>query len=251
MGATKTGGLATDRAEIYYPESDGKPMAETDLHRNEMFDLIAMLEARYADAPDVYVSGNLLLYYVEGDPRRAVAPDVFVVFGVPKGLRRVYKLWAEAVPPAVVFEVTSRKTRAEDLRTKRALYERLGVAEYYLYDPEAEYLRPPLQALHLVDGAFVPVAADAAGTVRSPRLGLELRLVNGWLQLFDADTGQRLPRVAERRDALARAEHAMVVERRQAVAERRRAAAARQRAEQAESELARLRTELERLRAEG
>ena len=73
---------ASDPTATEYPESDGRPMAETDLHRAEMTDLIAMLEARYADRADVYVSGNLLLYYRQGDPRAAVAPDVFVVFGV-------------------------------------------------------------------------------------------------------------------------------------------------------------------------
>ncbi len=143
MGAMKSASLATGTRVVYYPESDGKPMAESDLHRDEMLDLIARLQARYADAPDVYVSGNLLLYYKEGDPRAAVAPDVFVVQGVPKGLRRIYKLWQEGVPPAVVIEVTSRKTRQEDLLTKRALYAHLGVTEYFCTIPRPSTCRRP------------------------------------------------------------------------------------------------------------
>lgn len=215
---------------IDYPESDGQPMAETDVHRNEMVDLIAMLEARYAGRDDVYVSGNLLLYHQEGDPRAAVAPDVFVVFGVPKGPRRVYKLWAEGRPPTVVIEVTSRKTRSQDLRQKRALYARLGVREYLLYDPEAEYLRPALQAFHLVDGDYLPNLADPSGALRSPSLELDLRLTDGRLELHDTASGQRLLRPAEWARALA---------------------AERGRATKAETEATRLRAELARLRGGG
>lgn len=258
MGAMKVTQAATNLAEVYYPESDGKPMAETDLHRNEMFELIAMLEARYADAPDVYVSGNLLLYYEEGNPAASVAPDTFVVLGVPKGRRRIYKLWVEGLPPNVVFEVTSRSTRREDLRTKRELYARLGVAEYFLYDPEAEYLRPPLQGLHLVGGTFAALAPDDAGTLRSQQLGLDLRLdADGLLQLYDVVTGTRLRRLPEQRQAWERAEaraewaesHAMVADSRAAEADARAKHSAEQ-AELAEERAALAERESERLRAE-
>jgi Uma2 family endonuclease len=217
MGVMRATRPATSLTEVYYPESDGKPMAETDLHRDEMFELIAMLKARYEQRPDVYVSGNLLLYYVEGDPTRSVAPDVFVVFGVSSDLRRVYKLWAEGVPPAVVIEVTSRKTKGEDLRSKRGLYARLGVSEYYLYDPEADYLRPPLQGFRLAAGSYELLPPDSGGTITSAHLGLGLRLVDGRLQFYDGATGNRLPRLRERAQA-------------------------------AEAEVARLRAELARLR---
>ncbi len=251
MGTMRTTGLATDHREIYYPESDGKPMAETDLHRNEMFELIAMLQARYADAPDVYVSGNLLLYYVEGDPTKSVSPDTFVVFGVANHMRRTFKLWEEGVAPAVAFEVTSRKTRREDRRTKRALYAQLGVAEYYLYDPEADYLRPPLQGFQLAEGAYVALAPDATGALRSERLGLDLRLEGGLLQLYDVATGERLPRLAERAQALRRAEARAARAEARAVRADARAAQADARAEDAKAEVARLREELAQSRREG
>src|SRR5512134_2386818 len=121
--------------DIHYPESDGKPMAETDLHRDEMFDLIKALDRRYRDVPDVYVSGNLFLYYVKGDPRAVVAPDVFLVKGVPKRKRRIYKLWEEGRPPSLVIELTSDSSQDEDLTKKKNCYERLGVEEYFLHDP--------------------------------------------------------------------------------------------------------------------
>ena len=84
----------------------------------ELGDLPQPLQIRYRDLQDVHVAGN----------RRArFAPDVYVVFGVPKGLRRVYKLWEEGQPAAVVFEFTSRSTALEDRGNKKALCENLGV----------------------------------------------------------------------------------------------------------------------------
>ena len=96
--------------DIEYPETDGKPMAETDVHRQLLTDLIFTLTNFFRDEPDVYVSGDLLLYYVEGDPKKRVAPDVFVVRGVSKRQRRIYKLWEEGRPPDVVIELSSRQT---------------------------------------------------------------------------------------------------------------------------------------------
>jgi Uma2 family endonuclease len=121
--------------DIEYPESDGQPMAETDLHRDEMIELILALTRRYQDVPDVYVSGNLFLYYVQGDPRAVVAPDVFLVRGVPKRKRRIYKLWEEGRVPSLVIELTSDNTQDEDIDRKKSLYQRLGVEEYFLHDP--------------------------------------------------------------------------------------------------------------------
>jgi Uma2 family endonuclease len=107
---------------IEYPESDGKPVGETDVHRREILHTIETLERHFRNVPDIYVSGNLMFYYEEGNPSAVVSPDVFVVKGVRKGLRRTYKLWDEGVAPCVVIEMTSRSTRLEDKGNKRALY---------------------------------------------------------------------------------------------------------------------------------
>lgn len=197
---------ATDPTATEYPESDGRPMAETDLHRAEMTDLIAMLEARYADRADVYVSGNLLLYYRQGDSRAAVAPDVFVVFGVAKGQRRNYLLWEEGRPPTVVIEVSSRRTRRQDLHQKRDLYARLGVQEYFLVDPEGRHLRPALQGFRLAAGTFVAIPQQPGGVLRSDCLGLDLSLIDGRLALRDTTTGLPLPRPAQLAAELSRAQ---------------------------------------------
>jgi Uma2 family endonuclease len=200
---TRSGG----HKPVHYPESDGKPMAETDLHRDEMNRLITTLQAAFAERSDVYVSGNLLLYYEEGNPRRSVAPDVFVVFGILKHRREIYKLWDEGEAPSVVIEVTSRTTRREDLGRKRDLYARLGVREYYLYDPRfprLQYLNPPLQGSVLVQGTYVRMAPDDTGALTSSVLGMRLQLIDGLLHLFDARTGARFLSPVERADAAER-----------------------------------------------
>ena len=96
--------------EIEYPTSDGQPMAETTLHRVVMSDVIGGLERRFAGTPDVWVGGNLLLYYQKGDRNKSVAPDVLLARGVGKRNRDTYLLWEEKVPD-LVFEITSRWTR--------------------------------------------------------------------------------------------------------------------------------------------
>ena len=239
-------------AEIFYPESDGQPMAETDVHRDLMVDLIAMLREYFRDDPHVYISGNLFLYYQEGNPRRVVAPDVFVVKGISGGRRRIYKLWEEGQPPDVVFEVTSPSTRGEDLRTKHDLYARLDVAEYFLFDPLGEYLRPPFQGYRLGQDRYVPLRPAEDGSLWSAVLGLELHPRGESLRLFDPEGQRWLPtpqeETATRRAAEARATveaAARQVAEAQVAAE----AAARQAAEArtaaAETELARLRAQLD------
>jgi Uma2 family endonuclease len=192
-------------AVIEYPETDGEPMAETDLHRQLMTDLIAALEGFFQSRPDVYVSGNLLLYYVKGNPSKRVAPDVFVVRGVKKGPRRIYKLWEEGRAPAIVIELSSRKTWREDLYTKLRLYEQLGVAEYFIFDPEYDYLPEPLLGWQLKDGEYVPLEVKE-GRVRSKALRLDLVDTGETLRLCDPQTEQYLPIPAEEIEARLRAE---------------------------------------------
>ena len=159
--------------EVFYPESDGKPMAETDLHRTLLLDMVASVDRYFRHDPQVYVSGNLLLYYEEGHPEKCVAPDFFVVRGVPKGLRRIYKVWEEKKGPDVVVELTSRSTHLEDLGNKRAIYEDLGVLEYYIFDPEGYRFKPPLRGFRLESGILVsapPARKYSARAVISSRL---------------------------------------------------------------------------------
>ncbi len=178
--------------DIYYPESDGQPMAETDLHRDEMYDLIHALKRRYRDVPDVYVTGNLFFYYVKGNPRSVVAPDLFLVYGVAKRKRRTYKLWEEGRVPSLVIELTSDSTKDEDLSKKKVCYESLGVEEYFLHDPYGDYLHPTLQGFRLVNGRYRPIDPEPDGSLHSLTTGLILQVEGTRLRLVDAVTGERL-----------------------------------------------------------
>ena len=190
-------------APVEYPESDGRPMAETPVHRDCIIDAIGVLRGFFAGRADVYVSGDMFVYYEEGNPRASVVPDVFVAVGVVKderregGWRNTYKLWEEAKGPDFVLEVTSRSTRRDDQVRKRALYARLGVGEYFLYDPKGEYLAPPLQGMVLRGGGYEELEAVrlAHGTegVWSEALGLYV-CHRGWgkLRLHDPASGRDL-----------------------------------------------------------
>jgi Uma2 family endonuclease len=239
------------RREVEYPDSDGQPMAETEIHLNEMVDLLAALKRRYRGVPDVYIGGDLFLYYRQGDPRSVVAPDVFLARGVRSGLRKTFKLWEEGVPPCFIIEVTSGSTRDEDIRKKKILYEQLGVEEYFLHDPEGDYLSPQLQGFRLFNDRYTPIRPNPDGSLESRTTGLTLQIEDMNLRLIDTVTGERLLWVEE------------VDLARQAAEERARAAeqhaqAAEERANQeatarksVEEELASLRAALERKGREG
>ena len=179
--------------EVEYKNSDGKPMAETELHLKDMIDTIQVLDDYFADRPNVYVCGNLLLYYEEGNPRKHVAPDVLVALDVPKEPKRDYYLvWKEKKAPDFVVEITSKSTKQEDVKKKFGIYrDTLKVSEYFLFDPRAEYLEPPLQGLWLVGGDYVPIE-PVAGRLPSRVLGLHLERDGEQLRLFNPASGQRL-----------------------------------------------------------
>ena len=192
--------------QLYYPGTDGKPLGETDVHIDALIYLREALKDHFRNASQVYVAGNMLLYYEEGNPAACVAPDVFVVQGVAKRERRIYRLWEEGQPPAAVVEITSRGSRLEDLGTKRAVYAMLGVREYFLYDPLGEYLRPPLQGYLLQEGEYQRLSPGGEGELTSQVLGVELRLEAGCLRVIDLTTGERLLTPAEAQAARRTAE---------------------------------------------
>jgi len=173
-------------------------MAETDQHRKLMNDLIQTLETYYAVDPRVYVSGNLLLFYEPGNRRRHIAPDVFVVKGVPKRERLNYLIWEEGKGPDVTIELTSSSTRHEDQETKFRRYQDvLHVKEYFLFDPLGDYLQPPLQGYRLRAGVYQPIRS-LHGRLPSKILGLHLEQVGSQLRLYDPTATKWLPTPQER-----------------------------------------------------
>lgn len=249
-------------AEIYYPESDGKPVGETEFHVIALLGLLQTLRSHYRLDDNVYVGGNMLFYYVEGKPSEFKVPDVFVVKGIAKHMRRTYKMWEEQTAPCVIFEITSRGTRREDFGAKRSLYQRLGVQEYYLFDPMAEYLRPPLQGFTLVAGRYQPLTPQEDGSIWSQELGLDLRPEGATLRLFDRLANKPLPTMDEAVSLMEEAielaqsetQRAQIAaqqaeaEAQRAEAEAQRAEAEAQRAAAAEARSAEMEAEIQRLR---
>jgi Uma2 family endonuclease len=246
--------------EVEYPHSDGQPMAESDPHCDEMIYLREGLRHHFRDRPDVYVSGNLFLYYEQGKPSAVVAPDVMVVRGVAPGSRRKYLLWEEGVSPCLVVEVTSRSTRHED-EAKKDLYARLGVDEYFRFDPHGEYLHPRLQGFRRRGAGYRRLQPTVDGGLRSRSLRLTFSVEGSRLRVADTVTGRRLLRFEEAMEAeraaeselvvqAARAAQKAVIAAREAAARRasdERAALEAARADELEREVARLRQELDRL----
>jgi len=230
--------------EIYYPETDGEPMAESDFQRNPLIYAVKALDIYFAKQPDVYVSGNLLLYYVEGNPKKVVAPDVFVVFGVPKHLRPIYKVWAEGKGPDVVIEITSKTTRKRDEEDKPTIYRDMRVQEYFQYDPTGDYLMPALRGRRLdASGEYhlIPPMSQNGGSgvlvLPSRVLELELHLDQGRLRLFEPLSKSYLFSHEEEREA-----------RIQEAEARQQAEEARRRAEEARRQEAEARRQAEEVR---
>lgn len=187
--------------DIFYPETDGQPMAESDLHRDLILELIDTLKNFFAEREDVYVTGNILVYYTEGVIEDSFAPDVMVIFGVPNHQRRSYFVWKEQ-PPTVIIEIASRSTWKVDRVDKRLLYEMLGVREYFIFNPEYPKRNPAFMAFRLSDKDILEPLDIENGRVFSEELGLEIVDTGGSLRLFNPATKSFLQTRSElRREA--------------------------------------------------
>jgi Uma2 family endonuclease len=185
--ATLTSGQA-----IHYPDSDGKPMAENTLQLQWIVALYVNLAALFRDRADVFVAADLLWYPVEGQPEVRIAPDVLVVFGRPKGHRGSYRQWEEGnVPLTVVFEVLSPGNTVMEMADKQAFYEEHGVEEYYVYDPDHNWL-----SVWVRRGDVFRRVRPVQGFI-SPRLGIRFDLAGPELVICGPDgkrflTGEEL-----------------------------------------------------------
>src|SRR5690349_18282698 len=94
---------ASGRQKIEYPSRDGKPVAETPLHADILLGLVQLLRHHFLNDPTVWVAGNMLVYYVPGDKRRHVSPDVWMARGVGNHERDYYLVWEEARGPEMVI----------------------------------------------------------------------------------------------------------------------------------------------------
>jgi Uma2 family endonuclease len=181
---------------VIYPESDGKPMGETGIHSKVIMAIIYFLDTYFEDDPQVYVTGNMFLYYEQGNPGACCCPDVFLSRGIGKEERRTYKVWEEGKPPDLIIELTSKSSRFDDLGTKKAIYQELGVQEYFVFDPLNEYLKPRLMGFRLEEGSYVPME-PSRGRLKSDVTQLELVIQGRYLRFLDPSTGKLVPTYSE------------------------------------------------------
>lgn len=181
----------TQKTEITYPDSDGKPIADNTKQFRWIVTIQGGIDALFKDHPDVFVAGDLLWYPVEGNNKLRQAPDIMVVFGRPKGDRGFYQQWKENnIIPQVVFEILSPGNTFPEMLKKFKFYETYGVEEYYIYDPNTGelfgYLRSEneLKQIEEMQG------------FSSPRLGIKFEIVDGELQIYRPD-GERFLKYVE------------------------------------------------------
>ena len=169
--------------DSFYPESDGKPLADNTLQFELITTIKSGLDLRFKDDPNVFVAGDLLWYPVQGQPKINQAPDVMVVIGRPKGHRRSYKTWLEDnINPQVVFEIASHTNTIKELEEdKLNFYQNHKVEEYYLYDPNRTTLKGWLRS-----GETLEAIPQMLGWV-SPGLGITFELVESELVLYYPD----------------------------------------------------------------
>ncbi|WP_016951138.1 Uma2 family endonuclease [Anabaena sp. PCC 7108] len=200
--------LPLNTSEVIYPDSDGQPMA----NNTEQFRWILVIQQNldwlFADNPDVFVAGDLFWYPIEGKNYIVNAPDVMVVFGRPKGKRGSYLQWQENnIAPHVVFEILSPSNSQTEMERKLIFYERYGVEEYYIYNPQNNQLRGWLRTEDGLD-----VISEMENWV-SPRLGIKFDLSGEELQIYHPD-GNKFSSYLEISQLLEQAETALAAERR-------------------------------------
>ncbi|MCY4652179.1 MAG: Uma2 family endonuclease [Dehalococcoidia bacterium] len=237
--------------EIFYPETDGMPLPDGEYQLRHFVNLIAILKHFFRNCLDVWASGNTFMYYVEGNPRISVSPDCYVAFGVDTDLilsNNNYRVWDMGKAPDFALEIGSPSTWRNDLGPKRDLYARLGIGEYWKFDPSGgDHYGEPLVGEVLVDGEYrrMEMNREPDGRVwgHSPRLNLELHWVDGRLRFYDPVGCRWLQNMTEMMEDTETERAAR--ESAEAVLDAERAAR-----ESAEARLAEMEAELRRLRTE-
>ena len=170
------------KPEIIYPDSDGEPIADNTKQFRWIVTVKENLEILFANNPDIFVAGDLLWYPVQGNNKIRQAPDAMVVLGRPKGDRGSYRQWEEDnIPPQVVFEILSPGNRAGKMGQKLLFYQRYGVQEYYIYDPDDIELSGFVR-----NEDWLEPIAEMNGWV-SPLLEIRFELTENTLEIYRPD----------------------------------------------------------------
>ena len=198
---------------IVYPETDGMPLPDGEYQAPLYRRVAGRLEVHFKDIPGARVNGDTVIYYVEGDPRRSVSPNCYVVFGLSDNAllslslegNNTYLLWEVGKPPDFILEIGSRSTARADLGSKRDLYAEIGVGEYWRYDATGgEFYGEPLVGEVLVEGEYrrLEIVREDDGRVwsHSGVLNLDLWWAEGDLRFWDPVVDRWLLSHEEERD---------------------------------------------------
>jgi Uma2 family endonuclease len=194
-------------SKIIYPDCDGEPMSDNTKQFRWIVTIKENLEIWFANNPEVFVAGDLLWYPVEGNNKIRLAPDAMVIFGRPKGDRGSYRQWEEDnIAPQVVFEILSPGNRAGKMMAKLLFYQRYGVQEYYIYDPDDIELVGSIRS-----GDWLESIPEMNGWV-SPLLGIRFELTENDLEIYRPDgrkflSSVELDRLREQEHQRAEQEH--------------------------------------------
>jgi Uma2 family endonuclease len=231
----------SESTDIFYPSSDGEPLAETSVHADAIINTVVALR-QYLAGKSAIVLADQFLYYAQGYPRLRVAPDVMVIYNVAPGARDNYKIWEEGQVPLVIFEMTSQGTREQDISFKKTLYEQLGVLEYWLFDPKGEWIAEQLRGYRLIRQEYELITDK-----RSEALQLRLEIDEQLIAFYKQDTGEKLLAPGELVEALQQEILAREQAQEQAKQAEERAKQAEERAKQAELQVERLKEQLRSL----
>jgi|SRR5262245_47435284 len=221
---------------VYYPSEDGEPMGETGIHVAAIIALVPQIKDLFKDRPDVYVATDMFWYWEKGVPASCCAPDIMVIPGVGNHERYSFRSWNEGgAVPAVIFEMASKKTWKRNLGFLYTKFERLGVKEYFIFDPEEKFVKdPPLRGFRLRKKKYEAIRAGKDGSLWSGQLKVRVVQQGQKLRLIDPETGEFILTHAEQAEQ----------ERQRAEQERQRADQERQRADALEADNVRLRAQL-------
>lgn len=202
---------AVPAGEVEYPFCDGQPMAHSQPQHRTITYATEALHSHFRNSPDVHVRGDMFVYYRNGDPDVQIVPDLMVIRGIDVAPQKSYRIWEVGVVPQFVMEVLSPSTYEDDKGDKKFVYERLGVQEYWLFDPQGGLLDP--QTDRRVQGyclngreEYEDIPPRSYGCVRSAILELDVCAVDGNLRFWDYSSGLFLRRLSEETEAREREE---------------------------------------------
>ena len=175
---------------VHYPDSDGHFLPDNPLQAHAVMNVRFALRHHFDKVDNVVLEGDMFMYYEEGNPAASIAPDVYVVLDHDLGKRGVYKFWEEGKPPDFALEVISPSSKIRNSKEKRVLYARLGIGEYFLFQPDPLKRGRRLVGYQLWGDTYDELPPEADGAVCSEALGVSFRVEGENLRVRSSTSGR-------------------------------------------------------------